>query len=145
MWVAVAVSLLVSLTPWAQYLLYPFRLFATWVHECSHAVMTVLVGGRVTSVTIAPDTSGLTLSLVPVSRLPSALVASAGYLGAALVGCLLMAATRVEKRARGILLALGIVMIFTVVVWMRNAFGIAVVLAWGARIPWCRSAARHNA
>jgi hypothetical protein len=65
LWVAVAVSLLVSLTPWAQYLLYPFRLFATWVHECSHAVMTVLVGGRVTSVTIAPDTSGLTLSLVP--------------------------------------------------------------------------------
>src|SRR5688572_1742049 len=96
--------------------------------------MTVLVGGRVTSVTIAPDTSGLTLSLVPVGRLPSALVASAGYLGAALVGCLLMAATRVEKRARGILLALGIVMIFTVVVWMRNAFGIAVVLAWGVAL-----------
>ncbi len=132
--VAVAVSLLVSLTPWAQLLLYPFKLFTTWVHECSHAVMTVLVGGRVTSITIASDTSGLTLSVVPVGRPASGLVASAGYLGAALVGCLLMAATRVENRARPILLALGALMLVTVVVWMRNAFGIAVVLAWGVAL-----------
>jgi hypothetical protein len=58
LWVAVAVSLVVSLTPWAQFLLYPFKLFTTWVHECGHALMTVLVGGRVTSITIEPDTSG---------------------------------------------------------------------------------------
>ena len=60
LWAAVAVSLVVSLTPWAQFLLYPFKLFTTWVHECGHALMTVLVGGRVTSITIDPDTSGLT-------------------------------------------------------------------------------------
>ena len=52
-WAAVAISLLVSLTPWAQFLLYPFKLFTTWVHESGHALMTVLVGGRVTSITIA--------------------------------------------------------------------------------------------
>ena len=46
-------------------LLYPFKLFTTWVHETSHALMTVLVGGRVTAVTIGPDTSGLTHGLVP--------------------------------------------------------------------------------
>jgi hypothetical protein len=56
--VAVAVSVVVSLTPWAQFLLYPFKLFTTRVHECGHALMTVLVGGRVTSITIEPDTSG---------------------------------------------------------------------------------------
>ena len=95
-WVAIAVSLIVSLTPWALPLLYPFKLFTTWVHESSHALMTLLVGGRVTAVTIEPNTSGLTHGLVPASRIARGLVASAGYLGAALVGCLLMAATRVE-------------------------------------------------
>ena len=134
LWVAVAVSLVVSLTPWAQFLLYPFKLFTTWVHECAHALMTVLVGGRVVSITIAPDTSGLTQSLVPVGRIASGLVASAGYLGAALVGCLLMAATRVEPWARAILLSLGAFMLFTLVVWMRNLFGIGVVLAWGVAL-----------
>jgi hypothetical protein len=133
-WVAVAVSLAASLTPWAALLLYPFKLFTTWVHECGHALMTVLVGGRVTAITMAPDTSGVTHSLVPASRLASGLVASAGYLGAAVVGCLLMAATRVERRARTILLCLGAVMLLTVVLWMRNLFGVVVVLGWGAAL-----------
>jgi hypothetical protein len=134
LWLAIAVSLLVSLTPWAGVLLYPFKLFTTWVHEGSHALMTVLVGGRVTSITIAPDTSGLTLSLVPASRVAGGLVTSAGYLGAAVVGCLLMAATRIEKWAQVILLTLGALMLFTLVIWMRNLFGIAVVLAWGVAL-----------
>src|SRR5882762_8351060 len=130
-WVAVAVSLVVSLTPWSQFLLYPFKLFTTWVHECGHALMTVLVGGRVASITIEPDTSGLTRSLVPAGRVARGLVASSGYLGAAAVGCLLMAAARVEKWALVILLSLGAFMLLTLVFWMRNLFGFGVVLAWG--------------
>jgi hypothetical protein len=92
--------------------------------------MTVLVGGRVTSITIRPDTSGLTKSLVPASRMARGLVASSGYLGAAVVGCLLMASTRVEKWAHVILLTLGAFMLLTLVLWMRNPFGVGVVLAW---------------
>jgi hypothetical protein len=133
-WVAVAVSLVVSLTPWSQFLLYPFRLFTTWVHECGHALMTVLVGGRVTSITIQPDTSGLTRSLVPVGRVARGLVASSGYLGAAVVGCLLMAATRVEKWSHIILMSIGAFMLLTLVFWMRNLFGFAVVLAWAVAL-----------
>ena len=130
-WVAIAVSLIASLTPWGPTLLYPFKLFTTWVHETSHALMTLLVGGRVTAVTIDPDTSGLTHGLVPASRVARGLVASAGYLGAALVGCLLMAATRVERRARTILYGVGAFMLLTAVVWMRNVFGVVVVVVWG--------------
>ena len=131
---AVAVSLVVSLTPWAQVLLYPFRLFTTWVHECGHAVMTVLVGGRVTSIIVRPDTSGLTISFVPVGRIAGGLVASAGYLGAAIVGCVLMATTRVEKSAHRILQGLGACMLITLVFWIRNPFGVGVVLAWGVAL-----------
>jgi hypothetical protein len=134
LWVAVAVSLAASLTPWARVLLYPFRLFTTWVHECGHALMAVLVGGRVMSITIGPDGSGLTESVIPVGRITAGLVASAGYLGAAIVGCLLLAATRIEKRAHLILAGLGACMLATLVVWMRNPFGAAVVLAWGATL-----------
>ena len=59
------------------------------------------------------------------------LVASAGYLGAAIVGCLLMAATRDERRAHVIIRGIGACMLLTLVFWMRNLFGFAVVLAWG--------------
>jgi peptidase M50B-like protein len=134
LWIAAAVSLGLSLTPWGAIVLYPFKLFTTWVHECGHALVTVLVGGRVQAITIAPDTSGLTLGLVPAGVLARGLVASAGYLGAALVGCLLMAAARVQRWAHTILLAAGGCLLLTAVFWMRNLFGFVVVLAWGAAL-----------
>jgi hypothetical protein len=96
--------------------------------------MTVLVGGRVKSIAIEPNASGLTQSLVPAGRVAGGLVASSGYLGAAVVGCLLMAATRVEKWARVILLSVGAFMLLTLVLWMRNLFGFGVVLAWGVAL-----------
>jgi hypothetical protein len=131
LWIAAAVSLTIAFTPWAPVLLYPFRLFTTWVHECGHALMTLLVGGHVTSIAIQPDSSGVTHSLVPAGRIARGLVASAGYLGAAIVGCLLIAATRLERRAHGILIGLGAFMLLTLVFWMRNLFGAVIVLAWG--------------
>lgn len=134
LWLALAVCLGVSLTPWGPLALYPFTLFTTWVHECGHAVMAVLVGGSVGSITIQPDTSGLTRSLVPANRIAQGLVASAGYLGASLVGCLLTAATRQPKRARPILWGIGAFMLFTLVFWMRNLFGALVVLGWGVAL-----------
>jgi hypothetical protein len=134
LFLAAAVSLLASLTPWGAFALYPFKLFTTWVHECGHAVATVLVGGSVQAITIAADTSGLTLGLVPAGRLARGAVASAGYLGAAVVGCVLMAAERVERWAHAILLAIGGCLLLTLVLWIRNPFGALVVLAWGAAL-----------
>jgi hypothetical protein len=130
LWVAAAASLVLSLVPSARFLLYPFRLFTTWIHECSHALATVLVGGSVTAVTIQADASGLTHSLVPEGRLARGFVASAGYLGAALCGCLLIAATRVDRRAHLLLGGVGAFMLVTLVLWIRNPFGAAVVAAW---------------
>jgi hypothetical protein len=115
-------------------LLYPFRLFTTWIHEVGHALATVVVGGSVTSITIRPDGSGLTLSLIPPSRLSHGVVASAGYLGSALVGCLLIASTRVERRANLLLGGVGVFMLLTLLVWIRNPFGAAVVLAWAGAL-----------
>jgi hypothetical protein len=131
-WAAVALTLVVSLTPWAGFILYPFKLCTTWIHECGHALMTVLVGGEVTAITIEPDTSGLTRGLVPTTRTAHGLVASSGYLGTAVVGCLLLVATRVPRCTHLILMVLGVFMLLSVVFWMRNLFGFAVVLVWGA-------------
>jgi peptidase M50B-like protein len=134
LWVAAALSLVVSLTPSARVALYPFRLFTTWVHESGHALATVAVGGRVSSLTIQPDASGLTTSLVPEGRAARGVIASAGYLGAAFVGCLLIAATRLEKRSHALLAGVGAFMLLTLLLWVRNLFGAAVVLAWAAAL-----------
>jgi len=131
LWVAAALSLGLSLTSWGQLPLYPFRLFTTWVHECGHAIVTVLLGGSVNSITIATDASGVTQSVVPASRFIQGLVASSGYLGASLAGCLLLAAARRAAWARAIIWAVGAFMLLTLVIWIRNLFGLVVVATWG--------------
>ena len=133
LWIAAALSFGISLTRWGPLVLYPFRLFTTWVHECGHAVMTVLVGGHVNSIVIERSGAGLTSSLIPQSRVAQGLVASAGYLGASLVGCALMIAAR-GKKAHGILWSIGAFMLLTLIIWMRNLLGVAVVLIWGVAL-----------
>ena len=78
--------------------------------------------------------SGLTRSLVPEGRVAQGVIASAGYLGAAFVGCLLIAATRLERRAHLLLGGVGAFMLLTLVFWVRNLFGAVVVLAWAAAL-----------
>ncbi len=130
LWIAAALSFAISLTRWGPFVLYPFRLFTTWVHECGHAVMTVLVGGHVNSIVIERSAAGVTNSLVPPSRVAQGLVASAGYLGATIVGCALMTAARRKTSAHTILWTIGAFMLVTLVIWMRNPFGFVVVLVW---------------
>jgi hypothetical protein len=134
LWIAAAVALALSATPWGETVLYPFKLFTTWIHECGHAVVTLLVGGTVSSITIQPDTSGLTMSMLPTGRIAQGLVSSAGYMGASIVGCMLVVATRMPRRATAILLFVGVGMLATAVFWMRNTFGFVVVLGWGAAL-----------
>lgn len=134
LWLAAVVSLALSMTAWGHYVLYPFKLFTTWVHECGHAAMAVLLGGDVHSVTIQPDTSGLTQSVVPSWRIFRGLVSSAGYLGASVMGCLLVVATRANRWAHRVIWVIGALMLLTLVLWIRNVFGAVVVLGWGAAL-----------
>jgi hypothetical protein len=134
LWMAAALSFGISLTRWGPLVLYPFRLFTTWVHECGHAVMTLLVGGHVYSIVIERNAAGVTSSLIPQSRVAQGLVASAGYLGASIVGCALMIAARGRKAAHGILWAIGAFMLVTLIIWVRNLFGFAVALIWSVAL-----------
>jgi len=81
LWVAAGLSLGLAITSWGQLPLYPFKLLTTWIHECGHAIVTVLLGGSVRSIVIETDTSGVTQSVIPASRIAQGMVASAGYLG----------------------------------------------------------------
>jgi hypothetical protein len=71
---------------------------------------------------------------MPASRLAQGVVASAGYLGASLVGCGLIIASRVQRHTKPILWATGLFMAATLVLWIRNLFGAVVVIAWAAAL-----------
>lgn len=92
--------------PFAEYLVYPIRLFVTFIHEGSHALIAVLTGGSVQSLTIASNGSGAVYS-APSGWLGQILTSSAGYLGTAFFGVLMLYLIRRSVSPRRILFAAG--------------------------------------
>ncbi|MBC7386181.1 MAG: M50 family metallopeptidase [Cryobacterium sp.] len=131
-------SFALSLTSLGRRLLFPIRYFTTWIHECSHALAAVLVGGYSIRITLERDGSGLTHFLVPKGRIRAFFVTSAGYLGATLGGCLLLYACLSASTGMGsldhrsIALILCSLMTLSVFIWIRNLFGILTTLLFAA-------------
>ncbi|HEV2472040.1 MAG TPA: M50 family metallopeptidase [Chthonomonadales bacterium] len=129
---ATAASLAVWFVPYGQLLLYPLRLFVTFVHESGHALAAVLVGGSVVSLTVHPDTSGVTFTRE--SPLWAWFVLSGGYLGAALFGALMLQVARIRGRRNGGRLALYIVggaVLAITLLWAHNPIKNGFTLAMG--------------
>ncbi len=66
---------------WHLPLLLPAKLLAVMSHETGHALATLLVGGKITGISIEAQEGGSCLSLLPDSLFARIAVASAGYLG----------------------------------------------------------------
>lgn len=119
--VTVAVVALASILLWSTPVLLPLRLLVTLVHEAGHATVAMLLGASVQSVTINANEGGLTFfTLAHRSTLRLVAIGSAGYVGTAIVGGILLEVASRVGRARVALGALA-------------AIVAAIGLAW---VPW---------
>jgi hypothetical protein len=134
---AVAVVVVLNLVPHGETALYPLAVFTTWVHEIFHAATALVLGADVRTLVVRPDTSGLAAYAYDPSSFgaPSrAATASAGYLGAALAGALLLAAGRRPGLHRPVLAASTLLLAVSVALWVRQAFGVAALLGLAAAL-----------
>jgi len=117
------------------------RLGVTVVHEAGHAVAAVLVGRRLSGIRLHSDTSGLTVSRGRARGPGMVLMLAAGYLAPALLGVL---AAYLLGAGRGVgLLWLLVVLLAGLLVWVRNGYGLLVVLVLGGglfALTWWGSA-----
>ncbi len=120
---ALLVSLLLWQLPYGGFVLYPFKLFATWIHEMSHGLTMLLSGAGFASLDIYPDTSGIAHALRGTSQLGRALIASSGYMGASLLGATLIVVAHRARWARVALAVLAALMALSAMVWVANPFG----------------------
>ena len=111
--------------PWLGWLVYPFRLFGTFVHELSHGLAAIATGGDFVRFAVSPDLSGVAHSAGGIRIV----VASAGYVGSAIFGGLLLAAHARLLSARSLLFVLGVGFALLCLLFVRNLFGIAGALA----------------
>lgn len=112
--VSVTLWMLSWYSPFVGYVVYPLQLFATFVHEGSHALATLITGNTVMSLTVSPDASGVVWSKS--SGFSALLISSAGYLGATAFGTLLLVLVRYGFSSRlGLYLSAGFVGVLTLI------------------------------
>ncbi len=114
--VATVITIALWFIPFTDYLIYPIRLFVTFIHESGHALAAVLTGGSVQSLTVSPDSSGL-VKAYSQNSLATLLFSSAGYLSATAYGVLLLALIRWRVSPHKILFGSGIFIALMTVVF----------------------------
>jgi len=124
---ALVAALLLWNLPFGGLVLFPFKLLATWLHEMSHGVTMLATGAGFSHLEIYRDTSGIAFAERGVGGAGRAVIASAGYMGAALLGGAMLVLGQSGRRARGILLGFAIALALSLVFWVRNDFGMSAV------------------
>ena len=120
---ATVVTLGLWFLPYSNFLLYPLRIFVTFIHESGHALAGVLTGVGVGSLHVHPEGSGVTW--VGQSVVWDWVTISGGYVGAAVFGALLLQASRAGNSAtRGKIALYGASAYILVVtlLWAHNPF-----------------------
>jgi hypothetical protein len=111
--------------PILKLLLYPFWLFNTYIHELGHVIAIRMTGGFFRRFDVYPDRGGLT----PSFGRPNWFVASAGYIGSALFGGVLILLTTSSIPARAVLMGLAMFFGLICLLFVGNLFGIIMGLA----------------
>jgi hypothetical protein len=96
---ASALTVLISFIPFGLAVVYPLRLFVTFIHEGGHALATMLTFGTVERLIIYADASGETYSRGGLQLV----IASAGYLTSTAYGASLLTLCRDGKNAKAAL------------------------------------------
>lgn len=102
--IAFVVAFILWNTPALDFILYPLRLFVTFVHETGHGLAAILTGGSIARIQVFANGSGLAGTYGGARWL----ILPAGYLGAALFGAGLFVAANRVRHTRVIMTALGI-------------------------------------
>lgn len=113
---------------WQTPVLIPLKILIVFLHELSHAAMTLFTGGDVVSLTVSAEQGGAVISRGG-SRF---LILSAGYLGSLLIGMgLLFVAIRTHAD-RAVMAGFGILMIIVTAIYVRDLFALVFCAGFGA-------------
>jgi len=129
---ALVASLALWQLPFGGFLLYPFKLLATWMHELSHGLVMMATGAGFDRMEVYRDGSGLAYWGHGVGPVRGALIAAAGYMGTPVFGVALLVVGQTVRGARWALAALGAMLLASAVLVVANEFGQVSLAATGA-------------
>ena len=118
---------------WDYPIMTPLKILVVFLHEASHALMTIVTGGKVLELSLNPRQGG------HVKSLGGSLfyIASAGYLGSLLLGALLFISGLRSRADRIIIGILGAVMLTLCAFYVRESFPLMFCIGGGVLALIC--------
>lgn len=128
---ASAIAFFLWLMPQTRVFLLPLVYLNTYIHEMCHALAAYVTGGTPTEIKVLQSGSGIT----PVIGGWMPVVASAGYVGSAVVGAGIIAIARTERGARTVFAVLALTLSVAMVVLVRgDSVGVIAGIGWIAAL-----------
>lgn len=118
------ITLVLYVVPFLYPIAYPFVLLSTLVHEMGHGIAALVVGGHFESFNMWFDGSGVARISGEFGPLARAFVSALGLLGPAIVALFFFQNVKSERRSRVMLATFGIVLIISILLVVRNLFGV---------------------
>lgn len=115
--------------PGGRLILYPFTLLGTWFHEMAHGIAGMILGGNFKTLEINFDGSGLAYITGEIyfGNIGKAIIAATGPFGPLLTGASFIALSRKPGISKFILMILSIIILISVVLWIRSWLAILVM------------------
>lgn len=111
----------------------PVQYFNTHTHELCHALVGIATGGHVVDIHVFANGSGVT----PIDGSIMTFTASAGYVGASLIGAAMILIGRTPEKARRVLFGLGAILALSLLLWVRgDIVGIGSGVLWAVALLW---------
>ena len=112
---------------WPTLVVTPLKILIVFLHEMSHAIATVLTGGKVLNLTISPAQGGMVISQGG-SRF---ITLTAGYLGSLVIGVALLVTALRTNADRVIMAGFGVIMLVVSLLYIRSAFALSFAIGTG--------------
>jgi hypothetical protein len=130
--VATAVSIVVSYLPFGEFLVYPLRLFVTFIHEGGHALAALLTLGSVGRLVIHANASGETYTYGGLSIL----ISSAGYLASTAYGAGLLMLLHDGRRSKAVLTVTAALILTLTGFFTHDSFSLFIGIALTGLLIW---------
>jgi len=124
---SIVLTVAIYVVPYGYYIGYPLVLLSTLAHEMGHGLAGVLVGREFVSLQLYADGSGVATTAGSPSALRGAFVSAGGLVGPAVVAAGLFGLAKRERVAKIALALIGLSLIVTDALLVRNIFGFAFI------------------
>src|SRR5215475_5177424 len=129
---ATALTIVVSYLPFGDFMVYPLRLFVTFIHEGGHALAALLTLGSVGQLVIHANASGETYTYGGLSFL----ISSAGYLASTAYGAGLLMLLHDGGRSKAVLTVTAAIILTLTGFFTQDSFSLFIGIALTGLLIW---------